>query len=554
MTPKGKAELLFVALGGAGEIGMNLNLYGFGAPGRHRWMMVDLGVTFADGTPPGFDVIMADPAFIEERREQLDGLVLTHAHEDHLGATAYLWERLECPIYATGFTASILRRKLRETGLESRAKITEVPLKGHFSVGPFDLEMISLTHSIPEPNSIAIRTPLGTVLHTGDWKFDPGPVVGPTADEEALHRLGEEGVLAMIGDSTNVFSPGPAASEADLKESLTRLIAGCPKRIAVACFATNVARLETISAAARANGRDVALAGRSLRRIDEAARENGYLADTPAFLDEGEAGFLPDDKALIICTGSQGEPRAALARIAAGSHPRLSLGEGDTVIFSSKIIPGNEMSIARLHNRLISLGVEVITEQDAFVHVTGHPCRDEMIRLYQLVSPRIAVPVHGEVRHLMAHGELAAGCKVAEQVVATNGEMVRLAPGGGSVVDHVEVGRLALDGNRLVRLDGEMARERGRALYNGVATVSLALDSKGRLAGAPQFSTVGLLGAEEGFGEAVEGAVDKALGTMAAGALKDDDQVREAVRIAVRRVFRETLAKKPLTKVHLHRL
>ncbi|MDH5749548.1 MAG: ribonuclease J, partial [Rhodospirillales bacterium] len=373
MTIDNGENLVFLPLGGAGEIGMNLNLYGFGRPGEERWMMVDLGITFGDGSAPGVDVIMPDPTFIEERRDRLDGLVLTHAHEDHLGAVPYLWDRLKCPIYATPFTVSVLRHKLREAGLEGAAKVTEVPLNGKLSVGPFDLELITLTHSIPEPNAIVIRTPLGTIVHTGDWKLDPDPVVGPIADEAALRRVGEEGVLAIVCDSTNVFSPGTSGSEGDLLESLTALIGRCRGRVAVACFASNVARLETIAKAASANGRDVVLAGRSLERITEAARENGYLSNVPAFLGEDDAGYLPPDKALIICTGSQGEPRAALARIANGEHPRVSLEEGDTVIFSAREIPGNEASIGRLQNRLIRRGIEIVTPGDHFVHVSGHP-------------------------------------------------------------------------------------------------------------------------------------------------------------------------------------
>ena len=340
MAKKQSSELLFLPLGGAGEIGMNLNLYGYGPPDRHRWIMIDLGVTFGDGYPPGVDVIMPDPQFIEEKRDQLDGLILTHAHEDHLGAVPYLWERLNCPVYATPFTVSILKRKLQETGLSQKIPIHEIELGGRFTVGPFDLELITLTHSIPEPNAIVIRTPLGTVMHTGDWKLDPDPVVGAAPDEESLRRVGDEGVLAIVCDSTNVFEPGVSGSEAKLQESLTKLIRQCENRVVVTCFASNVARLETITKAAQTNGRDVVLAGRALRRFVEAARENGYLRDVPAFLDEEDAGFLPHDKCLVICTGSQGEPRAALWRIATETHPRIVIESGDTVIFSSKVIPG----------------------------------------------------------------------------------------------------------------------------------------------------------------------------------------------------------------------
>jgi ribonuclease J len=550
-----RPELLFVPLGGAGEIGMNLSLYGFGAAGRETWMMVDLGITFGDDRLPGVDVIMPDPAFIAERRDRLAGLVLTHAHEDHLGAVPYLWERLQCPIYATPFAVSILKRKLQEVGLDVRVPITTVPLGGRFTLGPFDLELITLTHSIPEPNALAIRTPLGTVLHTGDWKFDPTPVVGPVSDEAALRKLGDEGVLAIVCDSTNVFTEGTSGSEADLRESLTRLIAAASGRVAVACFATNVARLETIAAAAADNGRDVVLAGRSMRRIEEAARENGYLAGVRAFLDEADAGYLPRDKTVIICTGSQGEPRAALARIAAGDHPRVALDPGDTVIFSSRVIPGNETAIARLHNQLAQRGIEVITWHDEFVHVSGHPARDELVRMYQLARPRIAVPVHGEARHLMAHARLARECQVTETVVAENGAVVRLAPDPVGTIERVTAGRLALEGNRVVSLEGELVRSRLRALYNGAAVATVVLDREGRLVGVPQLTAIGLLDAgDTALADEIVAAIGRVLGELPRAARDDDQTVKEAVRVTVRRAFRDRLDKKPVTNVHLVRV
>ncbi len=553
MNAASRDELLFVALGGAGEIGMNMNLYGFGPPQDMRWMIVDCGVTFANGTVPGIDVLMADPAFIEERRENLEGLVLTHAHEDHLGAVQYLWDRLRCPVYATPFAASILRRKLPETGLEGKLKVNQIDLGGTFNVGPFAIEMISLTHSIPEPNALAIRTGAGLVLHTGDWRLDPGPVVGGTADEEALKRLGDDGVLAVVGDSTNVFNPTSSGSESDLLESLTDLIAGRENRVAIACFATNVARLKTVSQAARSNGRDVVLAGRSLRRIDEAARENGYLDGVPAFLAEEDAGHLPKDKSLIICTGSQGEPRSALARIAAGDHPRVSLDEGDVVIFSSKIIPGNEMNISALQNKLIGRGVEVITEYDRFVHVSGHPCRDEMRRMYEYVRPRVSIPVHGETRHLLEHARLADECGVAERVVAENGSMVRLFPGPAGIVDHVPTGRLALVGKRLVALDGDLVRRRNRALYNGTALVTVVLNGAGKPVSELRISTIGVFEEGEDCGLAID-AAGRAIAELPAKSRKDDETVSEAVRIAVRRVLREKFGRKPETIVHVVRV
>ena len=555
MTAARPDQLTFLPLGGAGEIGMNLNLYGFGPEDRETWVMVDLGITFGNGAQPGVDVIMPDPSFIEDRRDRLAGLVLTHAHEDHLGAVPYLWERLQCPIYATPFTISILKRKLGETEFGYRVEIIEVPLGGRFTVGPFDMELITLTHSIPEPNAIAIRTPVGTVLHTGDWKFDPGPVIGDAPDKKALSKLGDEGVLALVCDSTNVFTPGKSGSEADLLDSLSQMIGECQGRVAVACLATNVARLETITRAAAANGRDVVLAGRSLWRINDAARENGYLGDIAAFIDKEDAGHIPDDKLLIICTGSQGEPRAALSRIAANDHRHITLRAGDTVIFSARSIPGNEASIGVLQNRLVRNGVRLVTARDHFIHVSGHPARDELAQMYQLSRPQIAVPVHGERRHLEEHAKLALVCQVPKAIVAENGTLVRLGPNEAGIRGEVESGRLALDGNRLVAMDGELVRGRTRALYNGSVVLSAVLDGDGEWAAEPELSTIGVLETgEENIAEAAIDAARQALKSLSAKKRMNDGEVREALRIAVRRTFRKTLDKNAQTTVHLIRV
>ncbi|MCR4376614.1 MAG: ribonuclease J [Rhodospirillales bacterium] len=548
-------ELLFLPLGGAGEIGMNLNLYGYGKPGKAEWMMVDLGITFGDGTHPGVDVIMADPQYIEDHKDQLLGIVLTHAHEDHLGAVAYLWERFECPIYATPFTVSILKHKLAEAELLDRVTIHEIALNGSFKLGPFELDLITMTHSIPEPNAIAIRTPLGTVLHTGDWKLDPNPVLGAGYDMPALRQLGDEGVLAIVCDSTNVFTPGSSGSEGDLFESLKALVAERTGRVVVTCFASNVARIDTISKVARACGREIVLAGRSFRRMIDAAKENGYLQDTPNYLDEDMAGHIPNDKLLVICTGSQGEPRAALARIAADEHPRIYIGEGDTVIFSSRQIPGNEVGIGLMQNRLVRRGVEVITDKDHFIHVSGHPARDELLEMYQAVKPKISIPVHGELRHLAEHARLARTCQVKETVVNENGGMIRLAPGPACVIETVPSGRLALEGDRLVQLDGELVRGRVRGLFNGTATVTIVIDEKGELVADAQLSTTGLLEPDDfDFEDAALDVAEAAVDHLSKKARLDDDQVAEAVRIAVRRYFRSTFNKNPVTTVHLVRV
>jgi len=429
-------------------------------------------------------------------------------------------------------------------------------LSGRFAIGPFDLELITLTHSIPEPNAVALRTPIGTVLHTGDWKFDPDPLIGPTADEAALKRLGDEGVLALVGDSTNALRPGTSGSEAELRRSLIDLIGRYDARVAVACFASNVARLETVAWAAAAHDRQVALVGRSLWRIDKAARENGYLADLPRFLTEDEAGYIPRDRIVMICTGSQGEPRAALSRIAGDNHPHVTLEPGDVVIFSSRIIPGNEKAINRLQNALVRLGVEIVTEEDHFVHVSGHPARDELVRMYQMVRPRIAVPVHGEARHLIAHAELARECQVQQPLVIQNGDVVRFVAGGAGIVDEVPVGRLASDGRGLLPVDGTALKDRRRVTFNGSAVASLVLDRRGEPLAPPTISTIGVVepAAAEAAAPALRSTVERALDELPGNLRRDDEAVRDAARRALRRVLNERFGKRPLVEIHLVRI
>ncbi|MBR9970742.1 ribonuclease J [Magnetospirillum sulfuroxidans] len=554
----GSDELFFLPLGGTGEIGMNFNLYGHDG----KWLIVDLGVTFGDDSMPMTDVVMADPAWIEERRDQLVGIVITHGHEDHVGAVHYLWSRLKCPVYASPFAAAILAGKLNEVGLQRQVPMHVVALGSRFDVGPFNVEMVSMTHSIPEPNSLAIRTKAGTVLHTGDWKFDPDPLIGNPADTEALRRIGNEGVLAMVGDSTNIFTRGHSGSEAEVRANLIGLLSRYDRRIAISCFATNVARLESVALAAEANGRSVALVGRSLWRIEKAARDLGYLRDIAPFLNDRDAVHLPADKVVYLCTGSQGEPRAALARIAANDHPNVRLSKGDVVIFSSRIIPGNEKSIFRLQNDLVRMGVDVVTDRDEPIHVSGHPARDEMEAIYQYVRPRIAVPVHGEARHIKEHCALAKACGVAETMAIENGAMLRLAPGKPEVVDHVSVGRLAVDGEaleggpRLVRLDSAVLRDRRRMVFNGSCVCTIVVDRKGKLLGEPQVTALGLLDAEH-FAEEHDNVVEaarEAFEELPQKARQDDATAAEAVRRAVRRELKAMLNHRPITTVHLVRV
>ena len=540
------AELVLLPLGGAGEIGMNFNAYGYGPPEDREWIIVDCGVLFGrEGPTPGIDLIMPDIRFLTEFKDNIRGMVLTHAHEDHIGAVPYLWPELECPVYATPFTARLLEDKLFEVGLQDRLRPKIVPLGGTLKLGSFDIELVSITHSIPEPNALAITTPLGTVVHTGDWKLDPDPLLGEATDENALRALGDKGVLAMVCDSTNALVPGESGSEATVEQSLEELIGTLKGRIAVTSFASNAARLGSIARAAKKHGRQVALVGRAMHRIVNAARETGYLKDFPATLDEEEAAQLPPSRVLYLCTGSQGEPRAALARIASGDHPNVSLGPGDSVIFSSRIIPGNELPIFDIQNKLAALGVEVLTERDHFVHVSGHPAREELAQMYRWVRPRIAVPVHGEIRHMTEHARLARSLQVPEAVVIGNGQMLRLAPGRAEIIDETPSGRVYLDGRVLVDESHDHVRERRSMSFAGVISVTLALDERGRVAGEPAL----LL---EGIPDAVHGPVSAAVDETVRRynpKKQSEEQFLENVRRAARRAAQDAWGKKPVTRV-----
>lgn len=555
--PASNDELVFLPLGGSGEIGMNLNLYGYGPETERKWIMVDLGVTFGDDRTPGVDLIMPDPGFIAERRQDLLAIVLTHAHEDHIGAVAHLWPRFRCPVYATPFTATLVRAKLIEAGIEDEVPMHIIPLGHRFDLGPFNIELVTLTHSIAEPNALAIRTPLGLVMHTGDWKIDPNPVVGEDMDMKRLEEIGDEGVLAIVCDSTNVFSPGTSGSEADVAASLIELIKPMTGRVAVTTFASNVARLESIARAAEACDRHVVLAGRAMFRITSAARDAGYLKGLQPFLTEHDAGYLPPEKVLFCCTGSQGEPRAALARIATGTHPNIVLEEDDTVIFSSRVIPGNETSIFELQNLLAQRGIHVITEKDHFVHVSGHPCRDELAQMYQWIRPRISVPVHGEARHLAEHAYFARELQVPEQVVIRNGLMVRLAPGLAEIIDEAPSGRLYLDGDVLTDADEGAVRARRQLAVAGSVFVSVVLNGEGRVMGDPQVRLIGLP-EEDSEGDLFENialdALDSALEKLPLKRRSDDDTVAELLRRAVRSGLRREWGKKPIVEVAVTRI
>lgn len=553
-SPSGPDDALyFLPLGGAGEIGMNMYLYGHAG----QWLMVDCGVTFADEAVPGVDLIVPDPVFIERRRDKLLGLVITHAHEDHIGAITLLWPDLRCPIYATPFTAAVLRIKLRETDFADRVTIVEVPLGGDIEIGPFGVGFITMTHSVPEPNALVIRTRHGAVVHTGDWKLDPAPQIGAVTDEATLRQLGDKGVVAVMGDSTNALTPGRSASEEDVRKGLAEVIAAQPNRVVVTCFSSNIARIHSVMLAAQQAGRHCALVGRSLWKIMEAAQSTGYMTDLPEpFLREDQVGYIPRDKLVLVCTGSQGEPRSALSRIAGDSHPHITLEAGDTVIFSAREIPGNEKAIGRVQNALVAQGITLITPDDAMVHCSGHPARDELTTLYQWLKPKAVVPVHGEERHMRAHAALAAEGQVAQTLVPHNGTLVRLAPGPLEIVDHVEHGRLALDGHHLVPLGGEAIRDRQKIIHNGAAVVTLVLDRDGRLAADPKVALLGIEDAEDLADSEAEVAeeVRSAIDSLPRAQRNDEAALSETARVTVRRTIRNWHGKKPVTEVHLIRL
>ena len=545
----GTNDLAFLPLGGTGEIGMNLNLY------RHngQWLAVDCGIGFGGAAHPEVEVMMPDAGFIAERRDRLVGLVITHAHEDHIGAVAWLWPQLRCPVFATPFAATVLRRKLGEVGLVNQVKIHVIPTGGSFEALPFKLQFINVAHSIPEAQALVIRTPAGTVLHTGDFKLDPDPLVGPRTDEAALSALGDEGVLAMVCDSTNAMVEGHSGSESDVRRTLAALIRSIRGRVAVTCFASNVARFESVALAAKAAGRSVALVGRSLRNMDAAARENGYLKGIPPFLREDDANDVDDDHLLLICTGSQGEPRSALARIAMDQHPRIELGEGDTIIFSSRIIPGNERAIHAMQDNLVRRGVKVMTDEDHMIHVSGHPARDELRRLYKLVRPKLSVPVHGEWRHLTAHASLAEEAGIAA-VLLEDGDILGLAPGRPEIIDSAPVGKMVADGSRLVPLAGAVMGARRRMLFNGIAVASFAMDATGKLRGMPRLSAPGLFDADDKETGRIENELADALEDLPAPVRRDDAALTDAAKTALRRALGKRFQKRPMVDVHLLRV
>jgi ribonuclease J len=543
-----KQEVLFCALGGIGEIGMNAALYGHDG----QWIMVDCGITFADDQNPGVDVILPDMSAARALGDRLAGIVLTHGHEDHLGAVPHVGPDLDVPVFATPFTAAFLKRKLQEDA-RGEVQVRTIEQGGEFQLGPFRIRYLPVPHSIPEAQSVVIETGIGTLLHTADWKTDPSPVVGKAFQSERFRKLGEAGVLAMFCDSTNAMVEGRSGSEAELLAGIAEQIATAPQRAIFTCFASNVARLITICRAAAEQGKQVALVGRSLRRMQDISAATGYWPqDLPGLVEEDHIGYLPREDTVIVCTGSQGEAQAALARMATGSHPNVTLMPGDRVIYSSRDIPGNERSIGRIRNRLIAAGIEIVTERQAHIHVSGHPARDELREMYRLVAPKLVVPCHGETAHLFANAALAREMGIPAVAQAPNGAVLRIRRDEAMEIGRIRTGRQALDGARTVAIGGEALRDRRRVLENGAVLISAAVDRAGELVADMEVTLFGLTDQEDE--ELLDDIAELAEDTLAAAPGRDLDGQTEKLRSAVRGLFRARFNKRPVVTVHLLRV
>ena len=552
-----KEEFIFCPLGGSGEIGMNMNLFAYGNSGNRKWIIVDIGVTFADDTIPGVDLIYPDPGFIVDKKNDLLGLVLTHAHEDHIGAIAHIWPKLLCDIYATPFTSLLIKEKFREKKIDLGNKLKIVELNGNISLGPFKIEFVTLTHSILEPNGLSISTPSGTVLHTGDWKIDPNPLIGEKINERKLKAIGDKGILAMICDSTNVFVPGRAGSESDVRDNLLKIMQNISKRIIVTSFASNVARMESIFYCAKKTGRDISLVGRSMHRIYKAAKQCGYLKNLIKPIDSREAKNLERKKILYLCTGSQGEPNGAMMRISNYIHPDVDIETDDTVIFSSKIIPGNEKKLYKLHNQLVKNGINVISEENEFVHVSGHPNRDDLKDMYNWVKPKSVIPVHGEHRHMMEHINFAKEMQIPYPVQVENGDIVQLYPGiKPEVIDKAPVGRMFVDGKISVSEDSQSIKERIYISFNGFLEITILINSDGLLVKNPIISYKGIPNQQEDedFVYDLEDKIRKICKTFSLKNSKQEQHLIETLRMNCRKTVKQKTGKRPYTNVNLVRI
>ena len=552
-----KDQLIFCPLGGSGEIGMNMNLFSYGKPDNQKWLIVDIGVTFADDTLPGINLIYPDPGFIIDKKDDLLGIILTHAHEDHIGAIVHIWPQLKCNIYATPFTSVLIKEKFKEKKIEIGNNLKIVDLNGTVKLGPFKIEFITLTHSILEPNGLSIETPVGTILHTGDWKCDPNPLIGNTINEKRLKQIGAKGVLAMICDSTNIFNPGRAGSELDVRQSLLKIMQNKNKRIIVTSFASNVARMETIFYCAKKIERQISLVGRSMHRIYKAARQCGYLKNVIDPIDSREAKKISREKIVYLCTGSQGEPMGAMMRIAHYVHPDVFIEKDDTVIFSSKIIPGNEKKLYSLHNQLVKNGIEVISEENEFVHVSGHPNQEDLKDMYNWVKPKAIIPVHGEHRHMMEHINFAKEMQVPYPVQIENGDIVQIYPGNEPhVVDKAPVGRMYIDGNISISEDSQSLKERKNLANNGYLEVTIIINNKGKVIKKPIFSFKGLPieNQNDDFIFDLEDEVKKTSRTFSLNNTKQENILIEELKKNCRKFVKEKTGKKPYTNINLVRV
>jgi len=551
-----KEELIFCPLGGSGEIGMNMNLFAFGRPDNQKWIIVDIGVTFADDTVPGIDLIYPDPGFIIDKKDDLLGIVLTHAHEDHIGAITHIWPKLKCNIFATPFTAVLITEKFKEKKIDISQHLKIVKLNSILNLDPFKIEFVTLTHSILEPNGLKIETPVGNILHTGDWKCDPDPLIGENINSNRLKEIGKEGVIAMICDSTNVFSAGRAGSELDVRKNMLKVMERLDKRIIITSFASNVARMETAFYCAEKIGRQIALVGRSMHRIFKAARQCGYLNNVIEPLDARDVKNISREKIVYLCTGSQGEPMGAMNRIASYIHPDVFVERGDAVIFSSKIIPGNEKKLYKLHNQLVKEGIEVISEDSEFIHVSGHPNREDLRDMYNWVKPRSVIPVHGEHRHMIEHINFAKEMQVPYPVKVENGDIVKLYPGEKPVVyDKAPNGKLFVDGNISVEEDAQSIKERKNLSANGFVEATILITPKGNIHNKPLLTFRGLpIYEKEEFQYGLEEEIEKTTKTFSLNNKKQEINLIEALKTTCRKFTKERTGKKPLTNINLVRI
>ena len=551
-----KDELLYCPLGGAGEIGMNMNLFGYGQEDDHKWIMVDVGVTFADDTIPGVDLIYPDPGYAEDKKDNFLGIILTHAHEDHIGAITHVWPKFKCKIYATPFTAALVTEKFREKKIDITSYLQIVQLGSTINLKPFKIEFITMTHSIVEPNGLRIETPAGSILHTGDWKCDPNPLVGDNMNSKRLIEIGKEGVLTMICDSTNVLSVGRSGSEKDVRDSMLKIIEKQKKRVIVTSFASNVARMETIFYCAEKTGRNISLVGRSMHRIYKAAKQCGYLTDVIEPIDPRDAKNISSEKIIYLCTGSQGEPMGAMNRISNYIHPDVFVEAGDTVIFSSKIIPGNEKKLYKLHNQLVREGINVISEETDFVHVSGHPNRDDLKDMYEWIQPNSIIPVHGEQRHMLEHISFAKKLNVPHPIKVENGDIVRIFPGvSPEVFDKAPYGKIFLDGNIGVEEESKSIKERRNVSQNGHLNITVIITTQGNIHNMPivNFMGIPILNTEE-FKISIQDEIDKIAKSFSLNNKKQEENFKDALKVTCRKFTKEKTGKRPITNINLVRI